>query len=168
MDIRQRLWTEMQHAKQSQQYVIGLIRLQKEIVKWSNGIILAFSGSGVVMGWNIWKDLPLASCVIISAISLFKAIGPTYIPTEKNVEKLCAINAFYAVYFNKLERLWYDLYTTQLNSKQVADKFFEIQATTLEINQAVIENIKGKNKRLLNEAVKEKNSYFQTVYNIDK
>src|SRR5688572_21537370 len=103
--MRERIWHELTQAKHNHQYCCFLLSYWRHVVNIFNIIVLGFSTGGV-MGWAFWEALPIASCIIIAAISLLRLLQPHLIPSEKHIDKLDQIADFYFDYFNQLEILW--------------------------------------------------------------
>jgi|GEM_PF-1679635 len=164
--MRTRLWDEMMQCKHNHYYSLYVLEQKKNAIKWFTILTLAFSGTGGIMGWTIWKSFPLYACIVISLLQLSKLLQTHLIPTDKEIEKLNKVISFYFDYFNKLEQLWYDLYNKRLNDEEAQAKFYLINGSQKEINDIVNEVIKKKvNKKFYNKAAIETNSYVNRTFN---
>ncbi|HMG66232.1 MAG TPA: hypothetical protein VK588_01055 [Chitinophagaceae bacterium] len=131
-----------------------------------NLVVLLFSGSGIIMGWKIWKELPLISCVIISVIQVVKIAIPHLLPSEKQIKKLEVVNDFYFTYFNEIEALWYDHYHSRILDKEAQTRFYKIKAKEKGINKQVNEVVKRVNNRINKKATMLTDQYFKQTFNV--
>ena len=162
--MRDRIWNELTKAKFNSEFASIYADKQRTSLRYFNLCILVFSSSGV-MGWAIWKELPLLSCVIIAGISLLRLLQPHLIMNDKQITNLDNINSFYFNYYNKLERLWFDLEHNTLDNETCKNCFFEIKQSEESINQLVNETIRTKPKKLIYEAKKNSDTYFKLTFN---
>jgi hypothetical protein len=162
--MRERIWKELTQAKFSSEFASMYVDNQRTYLRYFNICILVFS-SGGVMGWSFWKELPLLSCAIIAGISLLRLLQPHLIMNDKQIANLDNINAFYFNYYNKLERLWYDLEHNTLDNEACKNRFFEIKQSEDSINQLVNETIRTKPQRLVSEAKNNSDTYFKLTFN---
>ena len=85
--MRERLWNELTQCKHHHIYCVLLIASQRRLLNVFNLTILAFSSAGI-MGWTIWKEVPLIACIIVATISLLKLLSSHIVPSEKQIDKL--------------------------------------------------------------------------------
>jgi predicted metallo-beta-lactamase superfamily hydrolase len=127
--------------------------------------ILAFSSAGV-MGWAIWKDVPLVSCVLVAGISLLRLLSPHLIPSEKQIDKLDQVIDFYCDYYNKMEQLWLNHYNERLTDQEAQKAFYKLKDTERTINKTVNEIVKSTNKKIFAKTETECINYFKRTFNI--
>jgi hypothetical protein len=127
-------------------------------------IILAFSSAGV-MGWAIWKDIPIVACIIIATISLLRLLSPHIVPSDKQIDKMDKVVDFYFDYYNQLEQLWLDHYNNRLTDEEMQSKFYLLKVTEREINKSVNEIVKQTNKKLTAKTDLETRSYLKNNFN---
>ena len=72
---------------------------------------------------------------------------------------------FYFNYYNKLERLWYDLEHNTLDNETCKNYFFDIKQSEDEINQIVNETIRSKPKKIVDKAKTNSDNYFKLTFN---
>jgi len=161
--MRDRVWTELTQAKHSEAFASLYAEQQRIYLKWFNMGVLVFSTGGV-MGWAIWDNVPLVSCIIIATVSLFRLLQPHIIMTEKQISNIDIIGSFYTDYYNKLERLWFDIEHGSLKNEAIKGKFFKLKETESKINNLVNETIKTKPKRLVNKAGQNSIVYFKRTF----
>jgi hypothetical protein len=162
--MRERIWYELGQIKHNHFYCVFLLARQRRLINYFNIIVLLFSSAGI-MGWAIWKEFPLASCVIIAGISLLKLLSPHIIPSEKQIDKLDHVTDFYFDYFNKLEQLWYDHYNDRIDDKLAQTRFYELKDTEREINKTINELVKSTNTKIYNKTDLETRNYLKSIYN---
>ncbi len=162
--MRERIWTELTQAKFNVEFTALYADRQRAILRYFNMGILVFSTGGV-MGWRIWDNAPVLACILIALISLFRLIQPHLIMNEKQLLNLDHIYKFYFDYYNKLERLWFDLEHDTVDEQGCKDIFFEIKNQEADINQIVNETIRTKPKRLVMMASEYSNNYFKQSFN---
>ncbi|MDF2192609.1 hypothetical protein [Paraflavitalea sp. CAU 1676] len=163
--MRERIWSELGQAKHNHFYSCFLLARQRRWLNYYNMTILAFS-SGGVMGWAIWKNLPLLSCIIVATISLAKLLSPHIMPSEKQIDKLDQISDFYFDYYNKIEQIWYDHYNDRITDEQAQARFYEIKNTERDIGKIVNEIVKSINKRIYIRADQETRNYLSNNFNV--
>ena len=162
--MRDRIWNELTQAKFNSEFATLYAEKQRVYLRRFNVFILVFSGGGV-MGWTLWKDFPLASCIIIASISLIRLLQPHLIMNDKQISNLDSISRFYFNYYNKLERLWYDLEHSTIDNELAKESFFEIKHSEDEINQTINETIKSKPQKLVKESKENSDNYFKLIFN---
>ena len=162
--MRNRIWTELTQAKHNIEFATLYSDQQRLILRIFNIGVLAFSSAGI-MGWKVWQHIPLVACVIIAIISLLRLLQPHIIMNEKQLKNLDDIHRFYADYFNKIEKLWFDFETGRLTENQAIKLFFELKEREIEINPIIAETIRNKPKRIVNKSKLYSDQYFKQVFN---
>jgi hypothetical protein len=162
--MRERIWYELTQSKHNNLYCVYLLSYLRQVLNIFNIIILAFSAGGI-MGWAVWKEFPLASCIIIATISLLRLLQPHLIPSDKQIDKLDQVADFYFDYFNNLEQLWLDYYNSRITEKEAQTKFYKIKNSEKTINKTVIEIIKRTNKKVANKTDFETRAYLKNNFN---
>jgi hypothetical protein len=162
--MRERIWYELTQSKHNNLYCVYLLSYLRQVLNVFNIIILAFSAGGI-MGWAVWKEFPLASCIIIATISLLRLLQPHLIPSDKQIDKLDQVADFYFDYFNNLEQLWLDYYNSRITEKEAQTKFYKIKNSEKTINKTVIEIIKRTNKKVLSKTDLETRAYLKNNFN---
>jgi hypothetical protein len=162
--MRDRIWTELTQAKHSLEFTYLYADRQRKYLRYFNVLILVFSTGGV-MGWRIWDNAPALSCLIIATISLIRLLQPQLIMTEKQISNLDTISKFYTLYYNKLERLWFDTEDDSLNQSSAKDEFFKILQTESEVSALINETIRTKPKSLISKAKLHSDQYFKLSFN---
>lgn len=162
--MRERLWYELGQVKHNHFYCIFLLVSQRRLLNVFNMVILAFSSAGV-MGWAIWKDIPIVACVIIATISLLRLLSPHIVPSDKQIDKLDKVVDFYFDFYNQLEILWFDHYNNRLTDEELQAKFYILKDTERETNKTVNEIVKGINKKIALKTDIETRSYLKNTFN---
>lgn len=162
--MRERIWYELTQVKHNNLYCVYLLSYQRQVLNIFNIIILVFSTGGI-MGWAIWKEFPLASCIIIATISLLRLLQPHLIPSDKQIDKLDQVADFYFDYYNKLEPLWMDYYYSRISDTEAQAKFYKIKSSEKSINKTVTEIIKRTNKKVLKKTDIETRAYLKNNFN---
>jgi len=162
--MRDRIWKELTQAKFNSEFASIYADKQRSALRYFNICILVFSSAGV-MGWSFWNGFPLLSCAIIAGISLLRLLQPHIIMNDKQITNLDNISGFYFNYYNKLERLWYDLEHNTLDNESCKNSFFEIKHSEDGINQIINETIRSKPKKLVIEAKNNSDIYFKLTFN---
>lgn len=161
--MRNRIWTELTQSKFNEEFTSLYIDRQRMLLRYFNIGILIFSTGGA-MGWSIWDKIPTVACVIIAAVSILRLIQPQLIMSEKQISNLDTIQKFYADYYNRLEKLWFDLEKDVKDELQGSDIFFEIKQTELEINPLINEVIRTKPQKIVKKASDNAISYLNKVF----
>jgi len=164
--MRDRIWAELTQAKFNAEYLSLYQERQKKLLNIAYIIILAFSTSGI-MGWAIWKNFPLMSCIIVSAVSFVRLVLPQFVMNEKTLSKLDKVHIFYCNFFNQLEKLWYQAEEKEIDDKCIRENFFLIINEEIEINKILNELTIRKPKKLVNQAKIYSDEYFKKVYNLN-
>ncbi len=84
--------------------------------------------------------------------------------TEKQICSLDKIHKFYVDYYNKLEILWYDAESGNLNENKIKDKFFELKDSETSIDNTINDTIRDRPERGVNQAKEHSDQYFQRVF----
>ena len=157
------IWYEMVHVKYGVNYLACYLDRQKFIKKWYKILILIFSASGV-FGWKVWTFIPVIACGLIAIMQIVTLIEKHVIPTDKDIEDVSKLRNKYITYFNKLEKLWKDYRSKQLDEKQARDQFYTLRefATTIESldNKLNIRDFKKQKAK----ANKQTNDYFSQYH----
>jgi len=164
--MRNKLWDELMQCKHNHHYCLFILERKKNISKIFTITVLAFSGAGGVMGWSVWKGLPLIACIIIAILQLLKLLESQLVPTDKEIEKLSKVISFYVDYFNKLEQLWYDYDNKRITEAKAQTRFYAIKNSEKEINDVVNEVVKKKiHKKSYDKAAIETTNYVSRTFN---
>jgi hypothetical protein len=163
--MRERLWNELTQCKHHHIYCVLLIAYQRRLLNIFNITVLAFSSAGI-MGWTIWKEVPLIACIIVATISLLKLLSPHIVPSEKQIDKLDRVTDFYFDYYNKMEQLWLNHYNYRLNDEEAQKQFYKLKDSERAINKVVNEIVKRTNKSILKKTDLEANNYFKRTFNV--
>lgn len=162
--MRDRIWTELTQAKHSKEFSALYADKQRTILRYFNIGVLIFSTSGV-MGWKLWNELPLISCIIIAGVSLLRLIQPHIIMSEKMISNIDSIHKFYIEYYNNLEQLWYEFESDIINETEASKKFFKLKSLEAKMNQTINDTIRSKPKKLVKQAKIYSDQYFNQVFN---
>lgn len=162
--MRNRIWAELTQTKHNLEFASLYSERQRLILRIYNISILIFS-SGGVMGWKLWDNLPLLSCVIIAFVSLFRLIQPHLIINEKQLMNLDEIHKFYSEYFNKIEKLWFEHENKKITTEQATNIFFKHKNTEVRINKMVASTIKNKPNSILKRCKENSDNYFNQIFN---
>ena len=162
--MRSRIWTELTQSKHNIEFTSTYSDRQRFILRIFNMGILAFSSAGI-LGWKIWENLPLIACIVISGISLLRLLQPHLIMNEKQLKNLDDIHRFYADYYNRIEKLWYDFDSNRITEEQATNAFFKLKKLETDINPIIAETIRSKPKRIVKKCKKNSDEYFKQVFN---
>lgn len=162
--MRNRIWTELTQSKHNIEFTSSYSDRQRFILRIFNIGILAFSSAGI-MGWKIWENLPLIACVVIAGISLLRLLQPHLIMNEKQLKNLDDIHRFYADYYNRIEKLWYDFESNRITEEKATKTFFKLKKLETNINPIIAETIRSKPKGIVNKCKKNTDEYFKQVFN---
>ena len=157
--MRERLWNEIGQTKHNHFYCCYLLARHRRVLSYFNMAVLAFSSAGI-MGWALWREFPLISCIIVSGISLLKLLSPHFIPSEKGIDKLDQVTDFYFDYYNKMEQLWLNHYNYRLTDEEAQTEFYALKGTERDINKTVNEIVKSTNKDIYKRADQETRNYL--------
>ena len=161
--MRDRIWTELTQAKHNIEFASLYAERQRSILRYFNIGVLVFS-SGGVMGWSIWELIPIIACGFIAFVSILRLIQPHIIMNDKQIINLESINKFYFEYYNKLEKLWYDIEQKSIDLGAAKEIFFEIKHSEAEVNTLVNETIRTKPKSLVKKANIYSTQYFKLSF----
>lgn len=163
--MRIRVWNKLGECKFQCIYISKLIKRHLIISKGITVLILVLSGSGGIMGWDVWKKYPSIACIIIAVVSLIKLVSDELIPSEKSIGALHDIQDFYVNQFSQLDRLWFDVdHDDEITDQQVFDRLTEIYEKEKEINKKVNSTILHNPPKLVNAARKMTDNYFIQNY----
>lgn len=161
----EKIWYEMLHTKLGDNYLAGYISKQKRIKKWFKIFTLIFSTGGV-LGWPIWEYVPVIACVLIAAMQLVTLLENQIIPSDQDIEDIARLRNKYNNYFNKLEKLWMDFQSNNINEDAAKEQFYELRtllgADLLATDDKL--NINGKIKSLYKKADLETRNYFNQYH----
>jgi hypothetical protein len=162
--MRNRIWAELTQSKHNIEFTSSYSDRQRFILRIFNMGILAFSSAGI-MGWKIWENLPLIACIVIAGISLLRLLQPHLIMNEKQLKNLDDIHRFYADYYNRIEKLWYDFDSNRITEEQATNAFFKLKKLETDINPIIAETIRSKPKGIVKKCKKNTDEYFKQVFN---
>jgi hypothetical protein len=165
--MRDRIWHELTTAKFNCEFLSLYETHQRLILKYFNTSILLFS-SGGILGWPIWDKIPGIACAIVCAASLLKLLQPQLIMSEMQIINVSDIGQFYNNYYNKIERIWYDLEDGNIDSIKVKKELYKLKDEELAINPLINENIKSVPKRIVKKATIYTDIYIKVNFNTIK
>src|SRR5690606_11719661 len=162
--MRNRIWAELTQSKHNIEFTSTYSDRQRFILRIFNMGILAFSSAGI-MGWKIWENLPLIACIVIAGISLLRLLQPHLIMNEKQLKNLDDIHRFYADYYNRIEKLWYDFDSDRITDEQATKAFYKLKKLETDINPIIAQTIRSKPKGIIKKCKKNTDEYFKLVFN---
>lgn len=157
--MEEKLWYEFVHIKFGDCYLNHYLSAQQNLRKWVKILTLIFSTGGI-LGWKIWKDAPVVSCVLVAIVQLFHLIENQIILSEAGIKKIAELRALYLKHCNKLEKLWVDYLQCKFTETEVSDAFFKLRDEANKIE--ALDNSLNIKKRayLIKKADKETRDYL--------
>lgn len=165
--MRDRIWHELTTAKFNCEFLSLYETRGRNILKYFNITILAFS-SGGILGWPIWDKIPGIACIVVCAVSLIKLLQPQLIMSEVQIKNISDIGQFYNRYYNKIERIWYDLEGGKIDSEKAKKKLYKLKEEELVINPIINATIKTVPKKIKKKATTYTDSYLKMTFNTFK
>jgi len=157
--MEEKLWYEFVHVKYGDCYLCHYLSVQKSLRKWVKILTLIFSTSGI-LGWTVWKQAPIVSCVLVAIVQLFHLVENQVILSEADITKLAELRNMYLKQCNKLEKLWIDYRSSRLSEEKVTDAFFKLREGAQKIEALDNKLNVKKRKKLMDRANSETNDYL--------
>jgi len=158
-----KLWYEFVHIKYGDCYLNHYLSAQQNLRKWVKILTLLFSTSGI-LGWTVWKDAPIVSCILVAIVQLFHLIENQIILSETDIGKIVELRTLYLKQCNKLEKLWIDFKAGRLNEEQVSEVFFKLRDDALKMEALDNKLNVKKRKRLMAKADIETRVYLNQYH----
>ncbi|WP_159580298.1 hypothetical protein [Marinoscillum sp. 108] len=153
--------------KYGELYLSKYIGFQHRLRKTFKIITFILSLSGI-LGWKYFQDYAWVILLIICVMQLLSLVGNQLVRSDKEVEEISALKMMYTKYFNKLERLWDELYTQRINDDEALERFYELRTTDWEnIEQLDCKLDIKRFKRLMNKTEIETNDYINKYHNYE-
>lgn len=157
--MRAKLWNELVQAKFNNIYSSQLIAWSRNLNSAYNIFIIIFSSSGL-LGWKVFTiNYSSIVCGVLAFTALMQRLKSNIIPSQARISKLEKITDFYADYYLKLERLWYDFEKKIITEVIMLDELHKLEQSERKINKTVNEII-----TLKNYFVYKKSSKLTTLY----
>jgi hypothetical protein len=163
--LRTRVWNKLGESKFYCIYVSRLIRNQLIFSKVITISILLLSGSGGIIGWDMWKKYPSVVCFIVAGVSLIKLVTDEVIPSEKSISSLHEIQEFYSAQFRALDRLWFDLEDKDVPNEEIFNRLNKICERETDINKKVNSTILFNPRKLVIKCKNLADKHFIENYN---
>ena len=157
--MEDKVWYEFVHLKYGDCYLCHYMVAQRSLRKWVKILTLIFSTSGI-LGWTVWKQAPVISCILVSIVQLFHLVENQVILSEADINKLAELRNLYFKQCNKIEKLWLDYRASRLTEEQVTERFFKFREEAQKIEALDNKlNVKPR-KKLIMKAEVETNNYI--------
>lgn len=162
--MEEKIWYEMVQIKFGEKYLALYISLQYQLKKYFKIATLVFSGSGI-LGWKLWEPIAWIALILIAIVQILSLIENQIIRSDKEVSDIQKLRELYLKYFNKLEKLWVDFNSSEINDKEASTLFFKNRSSDYQ-NIESLDNKLGvkKWKKLKNKADSETRQYFSTYH----
>lgn len=160
-----KIWYEMVNMKYGEKYLTFYLGLQRTLKKGFQIMTLIISASGI-LGWKYFEDFAWIAFILIMVMQLTLLIENQLIRSDKEIEDISNLRMMYTRYFNKLEKLWTEFHSDNINASLAIERYFDLRVSDWEkIEELDCKlNIK-KYKRLMAEAEKETNNYLNKYHN---
>jgi len=129
-------------------------------------IFLAFTSSGSVAGWAIWKEIPWLWGIIIIASQLVIVLKP-YFPFSKYSKEFSEKYVLLQSLVNELEQFYLKIHLKKITEEQAIEDFFKIKHEIESSLNFSNENDFNVNKRMKKKAEHRMKIYLKTNYNKD-
>jgi len=164
--MRTRVWNKLGEAKYYCIYVSKLIKRHLIVSKAVTVFILILSGTGGIMGWDVWKKYPSVVCIIVAVVSLIKLVSDELIPSEKSISSLHEIQEFYVNQFEELDKLWFDVdHKDGITEEQIFERLIIISEREKSINKKVNSTILYNPPKLVQKSRILADKFFNQNYN---
>lgn len=167
------VWNELVHAKYWEQTISKYSSVKKFWRNCVSAIILILSTMGAAT-YPIWSLSPGSELitfillVLISIGQLIMSITPFITLDDEALLSLSRLRCMYISYFNKIERLFLDIYECRISKKEAEEKYYKIRECVYPIEKLKDSiNIKYL-KRVDKHAMKETMKYLERTYDISK
>ena len=162
--MREKIWYEMMQIKFGEKYLAFYISLQYQIKKYFKISTLIFSGSGI-LGWKLWQPIAWIALILIAIIQILSLIENQIVRSDKEVADIARLREMYLKYFNKLEKLWVDFESQDINDKEASSLFFKYRNEDHQSIEVLDNNLGIKKwKKLEYKADTETRQYFNTYH----
>lgn len=164
--MRTRIWNEITKSKHDIEYLRVYSRLQGNLARWINILILVFSTSGI-LGWSIWKEPNLAgvACGLTAGMTLIKMISPFFILSDKESKKLDKYYVQLINHFGLLEKFWYELENGQIKENKITTVFFNYVQKGTDIHDRYSDLNIMHLRSLIKKADTNTRDYFNNTFN---
>lgn len=163
MIVRNKIWEELRQAKAN---IICIQRYTDRNRKWSRyfgALIIILASAGTIGGlFKQWVAVAASALVAISTI--LKSLMPNFIQSEQELTELDRLMDYYSRYFIKVEKIWYELYESNITEKEAIDQMFEIkndEADKLSTMNKLVRHLSKEEKDKIND---EALDYVERVY----
>lgn len=165
--MRTRIWNEITKLKHNIEYLLVYSRLQGNLARWINILILVFSSTGI-LGWSIWKEPNLAAiaCGLTAAMTLVKMISPFFILSDKETKKLDKYYVQLVNHFDSLEKFWFELEDEPIKENQITTEFYKFVQKGTDIHDRYSDLNIMHIKSLIKKSDTNTRDYFKNTFNI--
>jgi hypothetical protein len=161
--MEEKLWYEFVHTKYGDCYLCHYLSAQQDLRKLVKIFTLLFSTTGI-LGWTVWKDAPIVSCILVAIVQLFHLVENQVILSESDILKIAELRTLYLKQCNKIEKLWVDYRANRVTEKEVSDSFFKLREEAIKIEALDNKlNIKQR-KKLMEKADRETKNYINQFH----
>ena len=126
-----KIWYELANIKYGEIYLTKYLSLQKLFKKIFKIITLILSLSGV-LGWKIFKPYVWIILIIIAVMQLLSLIQNELIRSDVEIGEISQLRMKYTRYLNKIERLWSELQSGQINEQIALNNFYKLRESDWE------------------------------------
>jgi hypothetical protein len=159
MPMQERYWRRLTDKRYQliyiNEYYDRCVRLQRMI-----NIFLAFSTSGAIAAWAIWKEYPVIWALVIAASQVITAIKP-YLPYEKRIDGIFDVISQFSVICNELEAKWFYVAKGTMSEEEINELYYNFEKRWTDIESKTLkgDSIKA-NEKIAAIANVKKEKYF--------
>jgi hypothetical protein len=165
--MRTVIWNEMYYAKKNDEFISIYISFLKSTKKFFEITILLLTASGFLT-WISTKNtnslLIGLSIGLATFLKLLELMQDKLIANDEYIDDVIELRKNWIIYFDKLEKVWFDLNQKRIDDNKASDIFSELKTLKLSIEQAD-SDIKLWNFFFLNRKADKLTNNYMTRYN---
>jgi hypothetical protein len=163
MEARNRIWEELKQTKANivclQRYTDkGRMRL-----RIADALIVSFAAIGA-LGGSYCHLIAVIGASAVAVMSILKPFIHFVIQSEQELSELDRLMDFYAKYFNKLEKLWYEYHNDKIKEDEMIDKLFAMKEEECDKYSLMNKGIRSISETEQNKINEECAEYINRVY----
>lgn len=164
MTIEKKIWYDLVHTKNGDEYLIMYLGRQRNFRKWFKILTIIFSASGIFSAFKSAQIPTIISFTVIGIVQLITSIENFIIHSESDLDKLSKLRMLYYNRVLKLEELWDSFYREKISDEDATNQFFELRKSANEIEE--LDNLLNVRtiKKLKNLAKVKTTNYLNTYY----
>ena len=128
--MRTLIWKEMYYAKKNEEFISIYISLLRTTRKFIDLSTYFFTATGIIAWFSENKENKFyigLSLALLAFIQIVDIIQTKFVASDEYIDDVRELKTNWIMYFDKLEKIWFDINIKKIENSIIVDSFLEIK-----------------------------------------